>query len=175
MLGQRAVCRPRYDLLARFASFLGHLGIKPLSQMAATIRNNLKELPVSLGQLGHPDWDKRVIVRFIIAAAYSPAPADPMRKLTWPMFWPCNRPIGSACEIRAMPTAGARSVQRRAVHHRKMRGAGYITSSFYASFSALRLGLETLGPTWTSAQRQRHQPTVGQPTGPSPPAFSEPW
>ena len=63
MLGQRAVCRPRYDLLARFASFLGHLGIKPLSQMAATIRNNLKELPVSLGQLGHPDWDKQVIVR----------------------------------------------------------------------------------------------------------------
>jgi hypothetical protein len=41
-----------------------------VSQMAATIRNDLKELPVSLGQLGHPDWDKRVIVRFIIAAAY---------------------------------------------------------------------------------------------------------
>ncbi len=28
-----------------------------------------------MGQLGHPDWDKQVIVRFIIAAAYSPAPA----------------------------------------------------------------------------------------------------
>jgi len=28
-----------------------------------------------MGQLGHPDWDKQVIVRFIIAAASSPAPA----------------------------------------------------------------------------------------------------
>jgi len=30
-----------------------------------------------MGQLGHPDWDKQVIVRFIIAAAYSQPPADP--------------------------------------------------------------------------------------------------
>ena len=52
---------------------------------------------------------------------------------------------------------------------------GHLISSFCASFSALQLGLETLWPSWTSARRQRCQPTLGQPTGLSLPVFSEPW
>src|SRR5258705_13958210 len=39
---------------------------------------------------------------------------------------------------------------------------GHLISSFCASFSALQLGLETLWPSWTSARRQRCQPTLGQ-------------
>ena len=52
---------------------------------------------------------------------------------------------------------------------------GHLISSFCASFSALQLGLETLWPSWTSARRQRCQPTLGQPTGLSLPVFSELW
>ena len=48
-----------------------------------------------LGQAGHCPFHHR--------GCLQPGPGDPMRKLTWPMFWRCNR-------LWAMPTAGARSV-----------------------------------------------------------------
>jgi len=60
-----------------------------------------------MGQLGHPDWDKQVIVRFIIAAAYSPAPATRFERYMAYVL-ALQSAYGSACKIWAMPTAGPR-------------------------------------------------------------------
>ena len=59
--------------------------------------------------LGHPDWDKRVIVRFIIAATYSPAPADTTRKLAWPVLWRWRRHLwGGRVLLRRSPPSDRR-------------------------------------------------------------------